>query len=270
MTMTAQDGHRDHLDHLVINALFELDAAAGIFASLGFQLTPRGHHSLGSINHLIMLPGCYIELVGLPNDTDRIRQEIVESPHGPSGFVPGSNDIEATRKRLFDIGLHPAAIQDFSRPVKVDGGEYAARFRTVLVPPEDFAAGRVYWCQHLTPELVWRDEWLVHDNGLHAIDHLVVESTDATADAQRYAAATGGRIEQHGGRSSVVLADDFRLVIQPSTRNRFTRIGLAFDGLGILASRASNRADVQWLFEEPDHASLAIPSLELTLDCRRL
>ncbi len=42
------------LDHLVINSHFALDDSAKLFADLGFHLTPRGYHSLGSINHLIM------------------------------------------------------------------------------------------------------------------------------------------------------------------------------------------------------------------------
>jgi hypothetical protein len=258
----------DHLDHLVVNALFELDAAADQFTALGFQLTPRGRHSLGGINHLIMRPGCYLELVGLPKGEERIRQEIFESPHGPSGFVPGSDDIDATRDRLLAMGLHPAAIQDFSRPVTLATGTFPARFRTVLVPPEDFAAGRVYWCQHLTPELVWRDEWLVHDNGLSAIEHLVVESRDASADARRYAAATGATAVEGDNGWTVVLADGFRLVVVPSSRDRFTRIGLAFDGLDAIAARAAGRDDVRWHTDGPDRAALAIPSLELTLDCR--
>lgn len=35
------------LDHVVVNALREMDKAAEIFAGLGFTLTPLGRHSLG-------------------------------------------------------------------------------------------------------------------------------------------------------------------------------------------------------------------------------
>ena len=43
-----------------------LDAAAERYASLGFTLTPRGHHTLGSINNLAILGTDYIELLGVP------------------------------------------------------------------------------------------------------------------------------------------------------------------------------------------------------------
>ena len=42
------------LDHVVVNAMFETDAAASCFEALGFALTPLGYHSLGSVYHLIM------------------------------------------------------------------------------------------------------------------------------------------------------------------------------------------------------------------------
>ena len=66
------------LDHIVINTLRNMDAAAECFEALGFTLTPRGYHSLGSINHLMMTPGPYLELIGVP-DKGPQRQEILDS-----------------------------------------------------------------------------------------------------------------------------------------------------------------------------------------------
>ena len=40
------------LDHIVIDVRDRIDEAALRFGALGFQLTPRGYHSLGSSNHL--------------------------------------------------------------------------------------------------------------------------------------------------------------------------------------------------------------------------
>jgi len=39
-------------DHAVINARDHMDEAVAYYRRLGFQLTPRGRHTLGSINHL--------------------------------------------------------------------------------------------------------------------------------------------------------------------------------------------------------------------------
>ena len=50
--------------------------------------------------------------------------------------------------------------------------------------PDKVAMGRVYFCEHQTPDLVWRPEWQRHPNGACAIARVVV----ATADPQRTAA----------------------------------------------------------------------------------
>ena len=42
------------LDHVVINARDNMDHAADVYRRLGFTLTERGYHSLGSMNHLAM------------------------------------------------------------------------------------------------------------------------------------------------------------------------------------------------------------------------
>jgi hypothetical protein len=72
-------------------------------------------------------------------------------------------------------------VQSFSRPVSLDGGTQDARFRTTRLDPARVATGRVYFCEHQTPDLVWRSEWQTHPNGACAIARVVV----ATADPQR-------------------------------------------------------------------------------------
>ena len=47
------------LDHVVVDVRDRMDEAARVFAALGFQLTPRGHHTLGSMNHLLMFATDY-------------------------------------------------------------------------------------------------------------------------------------------------------------------------------------------------------------------
>jgi len=52
------------LDHVVIDVRDRMDEAARTFAALGFHLTPRGYHTLGSMNHLMMFRADYLELLG--------------------------------------------------------------------------------------------------------------------------------------------------------------------------------------------------------------
>ena len=111
------------LDHVVINAVFEMDRAAKLMSQLGFTVTPRGYHSLGSINHLIMFEGHYLELIGLPMGTDGLRQDILRSPKGLNGLVFQAGDADACRDVLRASGLAALEPQNFSRPVEIGGVE---------------------------------------------------------------------------------------------------------------------------------------------------
>jgi len=55
---------RPVLDHAVINVMGKLDEAAAQYTRLGFQLTERGHHTLGSSNNLAIFGTNYLELLG--------------------------------------------------------------------------------------------------------------------------------------------------------------------------------------------------------------
>jgi len=165
------------LDHLVINTRFDTDAAQQTFEQLGFTVAPRGYHTLGSINHAIVFDDHYLELIGLPADGKTVREEIASSPLGPDGLVFRIDDPDATFNTLLRVGFHATPPQTFSRPVELDGEPPAdARFTTVRLKPGQLDGGRVYFCQHLTPELVFRSEWQSHPNGavglsaLHLID----------------------------------------------------------------------------------------------------
>ena len=49
------------LDHIAINVKENMDKAYELFTELGFTLTPRGYHSLGSINHSIVFNNNYLD-----------------------------------------------------------------------------------------------------------------------------------------------------------------------------------------------------------------
>ena len=60
------------LDHVVVNVRDRIDDAADTYRRLGFTLTPRGYHTLGSMNHLAMFGTDYLELIAAkPGDDSR-------------------------------------------------------------------------------------------------------------------------------------------------------------------------------------------------------
>jgi catechol 2,3-dioxygenase-like lactoylglutathione lyase family enzyme len=147
------------IDHAVI-AVRDLDAAAADFRALGFTLTPRGQHSIGSQNHCITLATSYFELLAAPVEhpwLDYYRGFLREHGDGLAAVALSTDDADATYADLHARGVAAKAPMDLSRPV--EGG--VARFRLVQIE----AKPGVFICQHLTPELVWRREWQSHANG---------------------------------------------------------------------------------------------------------
>jgi hypothetical protein len=208
------------LDHIVVNVLFDLDRAAAAMSQLGFTVTPRGYHTLGSINHLIMFDGAYFELIGLPQGGNSLRQDLLERPRGLDGLVFHASDADACRRTLVDSGLAVLEPNSFSRPVTIDGVEHAARFRTVRTSPELFEAGRVYYCQHLTPELVWRRPWMSHANGVLGLRELVIVTSDLESDGSRYAKAAQATLQQRGEDRTMVLSGGFQITLMSPSRYR--------------------------------------------------
>lgn len=171
------------LDHVVIDVRDRMDAAAHIFATLGFTLTPRGHHTLGSMNHLMMFATDYLELLGFGSGGGAARPELAPFPVGLNGLVFKTGDADTVYAHATGAGLPILPVQAFSRPVDLGGGRQDARFRTTRLDPAKIAMGRVYFCEHLTPELVWRPEWQAHPNGARSIARVIV----ATGEPRRAA-----------------------------------------------------------------------------------
>jgi len=224
------------LDHTVINVRFAMDRAAPMFEALGFTLTPRGYHSLGSINHLMMFGTDYFELIGLPVGTDTDRPDISESPDGINGLVFKTADVDETFAHLKTLDMDGAAPHAFSRPVKLADGEFPAKFRTVTARPGTFPGGRVYFCEHGTPELVWRPEWQSHRNQATAMSDFVVASTTPEAEATRFSQLTHGQLSSVGdGHFEIALAKSRITVLSVD------RYGERF---GALASAMADRPSI--------------------------
>jgi hypothetical protein len=178
---------RPIFDHLVINARERLDAAETCYRGLGFQLTPRGYHTLGSINHCAVFGTDYLELVGIGTHVPKPRVELLRFPDGLNGIVFATDDAAGLYAALAAAGAPVNPPADFSRPVQLADGMHEARFRTFQVKAEAAPYGRVYFCQHFTPELVWRNEWRNHANGTSGIARAVIlaANPDKTADLYR-------------------------------------------------------------------------------------
>ena len=205
------------LDHMVINVRFDMDRAEAVYGDLGFTLTSRGYHSMGSINHLMMFGDDYMELIGIPTGTDSQNISILDMPLGINGLVFKTSDVDADYARLQMLGMDGEPPAAFTRPVSLPDGKFPARFRTVTVRPDVFPAGRVYFCEHGTPELVWRSEWQSHANGSSAIREIIVVSEQFNVEAENFATLLETEVTQDGEGLGVQLSGSRITLLPPAS-----------------------------------------------------
>ncbi len=221
------------LDHVVVNVQDRLDTAVETFRRLGFTLTPRGYHTLGSMNHLAIFGTEYLELLGA-RAGDTGRPEIMGSPIGLNGLVFGTEDSAAVFAALDAAGVPVEPPLEFSRPVELPAGARDATFRTVRLKPEATDVGRLFFCHHFTPELVWRDEWRHHANGVIGVSRAVIAARDP--------AMLGGLFARMFGADAVRRsATGCTLLLGLSRFDVITPVGLAAE-FGDAAVSAEGRA----------------------------
>ncbi len=211
------------LDHVVINARDDMDHAADVYRRLGFTLTERGYHSLGSMNHLAMFGTDYLELIAVPKNATSGRLDILNYAFGLNGLVFGSEDSAVTFAELQKVGAPFDPPVEFTRPVKHAGGQGDARFRTVRMKPGHMPYGRVYFCHHFTRELVWRDEWRHHANGAVAVARLQRVDHSRVFAAKLYADMFGAEAihDIEGGKSLTVGNARFDIVTEAALKQAF-------------------------------------------------
>lgn len=180
------DAVRPVLDHVVVNVLGKLDEAAEQYAKLGFQLTERGHHTLGSSNNLAIFHDNYLELLGYLPGRETKRADLWSHPAGLTGLVFKSPDADLVYTALKERGVPVLEPMSFARPVELPGGAQDARFKVIRIGGDEVQNGRTFFCHHDTPELVYRPEWQSHRNGAIEIVEFVIASHDPARTGSLY------------------------------------------------------------------------------------
>ena len=126
-------------DHAVV-VCNDLDAAAANWRALGFTLTPRGYHTLGSQNHCIMLGRDYLELLHVTE-------------------LHGLHAVQTLARRL--LALHVQAFAVTLEPVS----QFAARAARLQRPAAWIAGWRLARCVRagaapVAPDAGTKRRWL--------------------------------------------------------------------------------------------------------------
>ena len=186
---------RPHLlgvDHVVI-LIDDIDAAQAAWSRLGFNLTPRGFHSIGTQNHCMMFGTDYLELLSVirPHPVTEYFSTFLAQGDGAAAVAFATDDSQACWESLRASGIEADAPVDFSRPVDSGGRTGDARFRVTQLPVSATPGCRTFLCQHFTPELVWLPPYRQHPLGVTGIAGVTMLVDDTPAAAAAYARVAG-------------------------------------------------------------------------------
>ena len=196
----------DHVAHFVP----DLGEAAKLLESLGFTPTPESAHQAGGApagtsNRCLMFEEGYIEILAPTLDTPNARRvrDHMARYDGVHLASFGTPDAAFEHARLAAQGFEPELLVKLSR--QVEGGE-TVRFGVVYVPPDKMPEGRVQYCQQLTPEVIWKERFVRHPNGVTGLAAVHVVADDVPAAAARWARFSGLLPRSEGGLACLQAA----------------------------------------------------------------
>lgn len=190
------------LDHIV-HAVADLDAAADFYRRCGFQVGTRNRHPWGTHNHIVQLPGFFIEVLtvaepeklgddGLSSYFGNPNKDAIARGEGFSMLVLESTDSAADVADLKQAGIGISESLPFSRQATLPDGSVAtvgfalAFARDVNAPQTLFAT-----CQQANPEAFWSTAYQTHPNGADAVAGVVLVARKPPDHAAFLTAFTG-------------------------------------------------------------------------------
>lgn len=205
------------IDHLLIGVR-DLEAAAERYRRLGFTLTPRGRHQAKNTgNYCIMFGADYLELKGVvdPDAPDEgFLAQLAMRGEGLVGvaFAGPADDAAAARWRA--AGVEASAPLALTRALELPQGPQALGFSRIRFPETAALGLDAFVCQHLTPELTRRPEWLGHANGAQGVASVtaVVDAPAAHADLIEKLLGNPGRRDV--GQDLTFMAGDAAIVLR--------------------------------------------------------
>jgi hypothetical protein len=161
------------IDHL-FSVTTDRERARAALAQMGFELTARGEHpGRGTSNHLMFFGRCYWELLSV-DQPGPSNMMLLGRGHVLVGCALRTEDVARDAAAARGLGAEADPPESLTRPVMLDGHWRTARFMTAALRTQAPIDAYLFFCQHLTPELVWPREPPKHPNGAFRLRALQV------------------------------------------------------------------------------------------------
>jgi hypothetical protein len=218
------------IDHPVI-CVRDMAAGRAAFERLGFTVTPRGRHrEWGTGNWCIMFERDYLELRGMIDPAMQNPEHALPERDGLMGLALGTSNADASHAALVSRGLHPRPVKRLTRDFELPAGTVQPRFSLCFLSAEE-APGlmSVVFCQHMTPELLRRPEWLHHANGARGVRKVTGVVPDLAAAAAVHARIFEEQaIVKSAGRLMINAGDEQTIELLTPAAARETWAGREF------------------------------------------
>jgi catechol 2,3-dioxygenase-like lactoylglutathione lyase family enzyme len=192
------------LDHIV-HAVRDLDAAAAFYRRLGFTVGARNVHPWGTHNHIVQLPGFFVELLtvaepeklggeGFATLFGSFNQRFLARQEGLSFLMLESRDAGADARDFEAAGIAASTALAFEREgSRPDGSRLRVGFslafaRDARAPDIGFAT-----CRQHHPENFWNPAFQQHANAACAITGAVIVAENPSDHHIFLSAFTGER-----------------------------------------------------------------------------
>jgi catechol 2,3-dioxygenase-like lactoylglutathione lyase family enzyme len=203
------------LDHIA-HAVRDLDAAADLYARLGFLVGARNRHPWGTHNRIVQLPGFFIELLtvaepeklgneGLSRLFGRTNQTFLRRQEGFSILFLESQDATLDAAAFKSAGIAASAVMNFEREGKrPDGNPVKVAFSLAFARDGQIATAGFAVCQHHYPENFWNLAFHDHANTARTIAGVVL-AADNPADHHIFFSAFAGERELLATSSGITV-----------------------------------------------------------------
>ncbi len=217
------------LDHLVLPCP-DLAEAAYAFEALGFLVGERNRHPWGTENHIVQMPGVFLELIARAPEAGPLAPEDDAFPFAgflagqgasaaPSGMIVLPSDNAGTDAETFiRRGVGAGRMLHFSRSgMAPDGAPRTVAFSLAFATAATMPDVGFFVCQQHHPENFWNAAMQHHPNGVTGVATVTMAGERPEAHGTFLAAfADASKRATTAGGVAVALEGDAVLEIEPA------------------------------------------------------
>ncbi|MEM6710948.1 MAG: VOC family protein [Pseudomonadota bacterium] len=198
---------KNALDHVVVGVP-DLASARGRLEALGFQVQADAHHPFGTGNcNVFFENGTYFEPLAITDRDAELAALKAANPfvqkfdayrfrhgYGPLMAAFTTDSAESMNALLASHGKSAGDILSFIRDQALPDGSMTSIGVHLALAADEWAPDiTLFTCEHLSRDILWRPERVVHLNGIVGISRLIAVETNPSDFQYLFQTITGDR-----------------------------------------------------------------------------